>query len=166
MEEIQGNGEVVAPTTLFLVDESGSELAASLMETEVELTATVNDVREGTTVVLEEGLKTGTKFIPPYITSAGYRIIANGKECSITLENRNAYDYTALQCIVCASGSNVSKSVSAEKVVINDKVYSVKSTTSEADLKKDSDTKSIRLNVINNSGKPYVIRYFTYKEEN
>lgn len=168
MEEIQGDGSgETMPNTIVLVDDDGNECVAVLTEEDVPITATVNDVREGMTVVTEKGIEVGEKFIPPYYTytSAGYRIITNGKSYTIPLTIRDAYDYTSIQCVISQLGSDLSASVSTDRVVINNKVYPTNSTIAESELSKDSDAKAINLNITNNSGKSYVIRYFTYKEE-
>lgn len=151
--------------TYILVDELGNEVPAVLVDEEVALTATANDIRLGSVAVTEEGVTVGEKFIPPYYTTVGYRIVTNGSVCSIPLPNRNAHDYTALQCIICAFNTNLNNSVGAEKVVINDKVYDTKSVIALSDVTKDHDTKTVHLGITNDSGKHCILRYFTYKEE-
>jgi hypothetical protein len=50
-------------------------------------------------------------------------------------------------------------------VAINDKVYPVGFTDIVAAVTVDDATKTINLGITNEGAAPYVIRYFTYKEE-
>lgn len=147
--------------TYILVDENGVEYPAVLVDDPVVLTATRNDVRLGTTAVTEEGVITGEKEIPPYYATSGTKAITNGSEFVITVRD---YDYTKLQVILCPFNSSITKSVSAEKVVIDDVLYPVRSNTIEANVVVNHDLKRIELGITNNSGSPYVIRYFNIKE--
>lgn len=54
------NPEPVIPETIILVDEAGNECAAVLSSEVIDLTATVNDIREGKTAVTENGIEVGT----------------------------------------------------------------------------------------------------------
>ena len=51
--------ETYDANTYILVDQDGNEIPAVLTEEEVELTATVNDIRIGTTAVTDDGVVTG-----------------------------------------------------------------------------------------------------------
>lgn len=151
--------------TYILIDEDGNEIPAVLVDEEVALTATANDIRQGTTAITDDGVITGEKFIPPYFTSVGTKIIRAHNECVIPLNIRDAFDYTALQCIVCPFDTSMDKSVAAEKVAISDKVYAVKSTDVLSEVIKDRVSKSVKLGITNDSDTACIIRYFTYKEE-
>lgn len=152
--------------TFILVDSKGNEIPAVLVDEEVEINATSNDIREGITAVTSEGVTLGTKFIPPYYTSVGERLVRTGREIDIYLPVRDAFDYTALQCIICPLNTSIDQSVAAEKVVIGNGVYEVKSTELLSNVTKNHDTKTVKLGITNNSGLSCIIRYFTYKEEN
>lgn len=147
--------------TYILVDENGVEYPAVLVDEEVTLTATTNDIRIGTTAVTEEGVVTGEKEIPAYHTSAGYRAIPAGSKFTIPL---NHYDYTKLQAILCPFNTSINDSVAAEKVVIDDNLYPVQSTTVISTIVKDSDVGRVDLGITNESDVLHLIRYFSYKE--
>lgn len=49
----------IAPDTIILIDEDGNEVAAHLTDSEVELTATANDIRLGTTAITNDGVTHG-----------------------------------------------------------------------------------------------------------
>ena len=151
-------------TVYILKDDAGNELVGVLTDVKPVLDATANDIRKGVTAVTEEGITEGTKVIPSYNTYEGYKLITPGKEFIILLEVQDIYDYTKLQCIICPINKTVSDSVAAEKVVINDNVYEVRSTESISSVTKDSTTKSIKFGIVNDTDKLYLIRYFTYKE--
>lgn len=148
--------------TYIIVDENGNEVPAVLTEEEVALTATAaHDIRIGTTAVTDEGVVTGEKEIPSYHTSSGYKMITNGSKFVLPMNN---YNYTKLQAIICPYNTSITKSVIAEKVAIDSKVYPVLSDVSEADIVKDNSGSRIDFGITNNSGSTYVIRYFSYKE--
>lgn len=150
------------PSTFILVDEDGYEIPAVLTEEEVELTATANDIRKGTTAVTEDGVITGEKDIPVYHTSEGYVVIPQGSAVKIP-PTKNC-EYTKLQALICLFNSTPTNSVSTEKVCINDSVYPVNSTTALSKVTVDTDNKTIDLGVINDSGKIQILRFIMYKE--
>lgn len=149
------------PSTFILVDEDGYEIPAVLTEEEVELTATANDIRKGTTAVTEDGVITGEKDIPVYRTNEGFKLIPNGSKFVLTMKE---YDYTKLQAIICSFNTSMTNSVSAEKVAINGFLYPVKSTVAEAAVTRNDALTQIDFGITNTSGAPCVVRYFMYKE--
>ena len=155
-EKIEEISAGAAPNTIILVDKKGTEVAASLLNEEVELTATTNDLRKGTTAVLAEGFTTGEKEIPSYITHEGVRLVPAGSDFIIPITD---YDYTKLQAIICPFESSLSRSVYSEKVVIEDNVYNVSSTDIISAVSKDDLKASIVLGISNTSSKLYLIRY-------
>lgn len=150
--------------TLIIQDKDGNEFTGVVTDKLTVFDATPNDVREGKTFASDEGVKVGEKIIPAYHTTEAARYIPNGSEFTIPLSGLDKYNYTKLQVIICAFNTTLDNSVSAEKVVILDKVYDVGSTTEIASVTKDSSNKQINLGITNNSGHPCVIRIFTYKE--
>ena len=74
------------------------------------------------------------------------------------------YDYTKLQVLICPYAGNINGSVATEKVAINDGLYAVNSTELLASVMKDNEKQEINFGITNDSGKIYLIRYFTYKE--
>ena len=153
---------VEVPDTYVLVDENGNELVAFLTDEEVKLTASEKtDIRTGTTAITDKGIVTGEKEIPAYNTLEGYKLIPNGSSFVLHIQH---YDYTKLQAILCPFNINESKSVGAEKVVINDNVYPVRSTEAESIISKHANPNRVDFGITNSSGAPWIIRYFTYKE--
>ena len=151
--------------TFILQDENGNEITGVVVSQETMFTASDNDVREGMVYAGDDGVSTGTKDISIYRTTAGFRGILPGKSFSIPLSVFDKYDYTKLQCIITPLNTNYNDSTSAEKVVIGDSVYNVGSTVKLSDVVKNSEQKSIDLNIENNTNINYYIRYFTYREE-
>lgn len=155
-------------TSIFLVTESGD--VAGLIKADADpsevLTATgENDIREGKVAITASGKTTGTKKIPGYETSEGQTVIMPGKPFEVYLPDDDAYDYTKLQAIFCLYGTEVSDSVAATMVAIEDSVYNVEETTVQHAVTKDSTEKTIDFGFTNNTENPVVIRYFTYREE-
>lgn len=164
-EKLKG-GVVVddaAGQTYLLVDESGKEVLAVLVDEDVNLTATEDDIREGTTAVTGTGVTTGIKVIPSYHTTEGVKVIRAGESYEIIFDDE-LYDFTKLQAIICPYADGLASSVAAEKVVIEEGVYPVNSTELLATVSRDAKTKSINLGIVNNSDSMYLLRFFTYKE--
>jgi len=150
--------------TVVLVDEDGNEVVAVLVDEEVDFTATPDDIREGMVAATDDGVTVGEKFIPSYHTTEGTKVVMPGKNFSIPLPDYGLYDYTELQSSICPFKSSVKKSVSCEKVVIEDKVYEVLTTESLSDVQRNSDSKAIELGLTNETSSPYLMRYITFKE--
>lgn len=147
--------------TYMLVYEDGTEVPAVFVEDEVTFTATENDIRLGSVAATAKGVVTGTKEIPSYHTTEGYRLVMNGSNFILPIPN---YEYTKLQAIICAFNTNFYNSTSAQKIVVEDGVYAVGSTVSESNVIANTDSQWIDFGIINSSGSPCVLRYFTYKE--
>lgn len=149
-------------STYILVDENGYEVPAVLVDEPVMLTANATtDIRKGMTAVTEEGIVTGEKEIPAFHTTEGFKGIPNGSKFVLPMSD---YDYTKMQAIICLFNTNMTDSVAAEKVVIYDNVYPVRSTVPEAQIVIDNVNERIDFGITNTSGKMCLIRYFTYKE--
>ena len=165
---IYGNpvgGALNAKTFMLEVNGGKTEIAATVVGEETVFDATPNDVRTGKTFATSSGVAVGTKDIPAYRTAQGAVIIKPNENFSILLEGYSQYDYTKLQCLISKFNTSVDDSVAVDKVVIGDNVYAVNSTIPLAAVTKDAATKSIKLNIKNESSVDYVLRYFTYREE-
>lgn len=150
--------------TFILQDENGNEVAAVVVDQETVFDATVADVRIGKTFASDEGVKQGENTIT-YRTRAGYRAVTPGQMFSIPMSDYDQYEYTKLQCIIVPYNTSFANSVAAEKTVIGDCVYAVGSVEKIADVLKNAETKSIDLNINNDTENIYLIHYFTYREE-
>ena len=165
---IYGNpvgGALNAKTFILEVNDGKTEIAATVVGEETVFDATPNDVRTGKKFATSSGVEVGTKDIPAYRTAQGAVIIKPNENFSIVLEGYSQYDYTKLQCLISKFNTSVDDSVAVDKVVIGDNVYAVNSTIPLAAVTKDAATKSIKLNIKNESSVDYVLRYFTYREE-
>lgn len=149
--------------TYILVDENGYEVPAVLVDEEVTLTATPNDIRIGATAVTEQGVVTGEKEIPGYITTEGKRVVKTGDPLEILMFS-DKYKYSKLLVLVCEYNTTVTDSVSAVMVVIDNHIYEAGSTTPLAEVTVDSENQSINLGLINESDKSLVMRYMSIKE--
>ena len=168
MSAIYGN-VVGASSTLgksvVIKGTDGTELVGVVTDTEKVFTATPNDIRKGKIAATEDGIIEGQKDIPAYRTTMGTRMILPGSDFTIPLKSYEQYDYTKLQCIITPFDGSLANSVLVEKTIINDNVFAVGSKEILSTVTKNKDTQSIDLNIINNSDKRYIIRYFTYREE-
>lgn len=150
--------------TYLLVDEAGNEIPAVLVDTDVVLTATANDIRTGMVAATETGLTVGTKDIPAHHTTEGIRRIPVGRELSIPLPG-NKYEYTKLQALICDYNTSLKNSVSTFMVAIDNKTYDVRSIVEKSSVISDHESRSINFGLVNSGDKPCVIRYITYREE-
>lgn len=154
------------PKTYILTDENGTEMATGVVVGEKTVfTATDNDVRQGLVYAGDEGVSTGTKDIPIYRPAQGLVIINPNENFSILLDKYEQYNYTKLQCIISKFNTTLENSVAVDRVVIDDSVFATGSTTVLASVTKNQITKSIDLNITNNTSNKYVLRYFTYRKE-
>ena len=152
-----------AKTVYMIVTEDGEEFAQLTTQETVELTATANDIRLGTTAVTENGVTTGEKDIPSYQTRAGVIVIRPKAEFVLPFGD-NQYDYTKLQAMTAIFNKNLTDSVAVDRVVIEDSVYLPGSVEAISTVTKDDENKSINFGITNGDS-PSVIRYFTYREE-
>lgn len=152
------------PKSFLLETEDGVQLVGVTVGEETVFDATPNDVREGKTYAGDDGVKIGEKIIPSYNTTEGIVLAPVGSDCSIQLQEQDKYDYTKFQAIICSFNSSISNSVAADMVSINDSVYKSNSTTVLATVEKREADKRIALGIKNETTKPLIIRYFTYKE--
>lgn len=163
---ISGNmvGGAAPLRTLILEDPDGVQLTGVVVGSEVVFTADANtDIRAGKVAATDAGVVTGSAIIPNYYTSEGVKIITNGSAFAFSTPH---YDYTKLQAVLCSFNTNLADSVSADKVVLNDSVYDVKSTISVSVVTKQQDdvNGAINFGITNTSGSTCIIRYFMYKE--
>ena len=81
-------------STFIIVDQDGNEIPSVLVDEEIPITATTNDIRKGVTAITNEGVVVGEKEIPSYYTNEGYRAVSKGSRFIIPHAD---YDYTKLQ---------------------------------------------------------------------
>lgn len=159
-------GMFKTPDTFIIQDEDGKEYTAVMVEEEVDLNATANDIRKGLLAANNDGVVEGEKVIPKYHTEEGYRIIPKGSEVTIPDINPEigSYDYTKLQGIICLYNTNLTNSVASEKVALLDSVYNVQSAVPVSAIVKNHDSKLIEFGIVNDSDTVWILRYFMYKE--
>lgn len=150
--------------TFILTDADGNEITGVVVDQETIFTANAaEDIREGKVAATDVGVVTGTAFIPNYKTYTGVKIIPNGSDLCLPLQD-GGYNYTKLQAIMCSFNTNSTNSVSAEQIAVEDKVFAVRSTEALSDVVKDHDGEFINFGITNTSGGICLIRYFLYKE--
>lgn len=166
---IYGNpvgGALNAKTYELQYNGGTTPIMAVVVDEEKVFDATENDVRKGMTFASNSGVKVGTKDIPAYRTKQGVVGIEPNESFSILLKDYTQYDYTKLQCLISKFNTSIDDSVSVDRVVIGDNVYTVNSTEVLSTVTKDATTGSIKLNIINDTNNNYLLRYFTLREEN
>lgn len=165
---IYGNpvgGALNAKTYELQYNGGTTPIMAVVVDEEKVFDATENDVRKGKVFASNAGMKIGQKEIFAYRTQQGTVGIKPNENFSIVLSDHSQYDYTKLQCLISKFNTSFDDSVAVDKVVIDDKVYPVNSVTALATVTKDDATKSIKLNITNDTNINYILRYFTFREE-
>jgi len=154
------------PKSFLLETEDGVQFVGVTVGEETVFDAGDDDVREGKIYAGDHGVSMGTKVIPSYNTMVGAKLIPEGSVFKLSnLDSRiDYYNYTKLQTIICLFNTSISKSVSAEKISIDDSVYNVQSTEVVSTIVKNHDTRSIDFGIANDLEVPCIIRFFTYKE--
>lgn len=162
-----GSSGGILGKTVEIISDDGTDLMGVVVDQETVLTATPNDIRKGKIAATEYGIIEGEKDIPAYRTERGFRVIKPGASFSIyfTPDDYDQYNYTQLQCMIAPFNTSISDSYAINKIVINDGVYMTESTNKISDVTKNSETKSIDLNITNDSDVNQFIYFFTYKEE-
>ena len=152
------------PKMIEIVDGAGNTLIGTVTDSEVNLDATREDVKIGKIFASNDGIQEGTDTRTYRVVFASYLILP-GENFSIPLEKYDGYDYTKFQATIAEFNTNFTDSVSVGKVLLDNAVYNVNSTEKLSDVTKNSSTKSVDLNIANNTDNIYVIHYNTYKEE-
>lgn len=165
---IYGNpvgGALNAKTFILEVNGGNKEIAATVVGEEQIFDATPNDVRKNRVFATSTGVSVGQKDIFAYRTTQGAVVIKPNEKFSVLLKEYDRYDYTQLQCMISKFNTDINSSVAVDRVVINDSVYGVNSTEVLSSVTKNSQNKSIDLNLTNSTSDTYVLRFFTYREE-
>lgn len=149
--------------TFIIADENGNELTGVVTEEKKVFTAGLDDIRSGKIAANAEGIVIGMKDIPAYETTQSSYYVFSGENYSIPLEDGDKYDYTKIQGLIAKYDSDPVKRTAVDKVIIGDNVYAVNSTEILSTITKNTKTKSIDLNMINNTSDTYIIYYFTIK---
>lgn len=163
-EMIEEVTNIMDAATFILVDKDGNEYPAVYVDSNIEFTATEDDIRLGKTAITGAGVVTGTKDIPNYRAEEGLCIVKSGKGLDIPLYS-DMCEYTHLQSILCEYNTTVDDSVSAEKVVIHDIVYEAGTVNALANVTVDSETQTIKLGLTNENEHSIVVRYTIIKED-
>lgn len=158
-------GNPITPKTYILTTEDGTEVHGVLVDKETIFTATDKQVAEGYTYASDHGVSTGTREFLSYRTTQVNSIVLPGEPFSILLDDYDKWNYTYLQCIIAKFNTDINNSMYVDKVVLGDKVYATNSTDVLSSVTKNESTKSIDLNINNDTEDTYVIFTTTYKIE-
>ena len=150
--------------TFILEDSDGNTINAVVVDRETVFNATPADVKIGKVFASEDGISVGTDT-KTYRTSQGSYLVLPGNSFSVPFSKYDQYNYTGFQCIIAKFNSSFNDSVETDRVVIKDNVYQVNSTSVISRVTKNISTKSVDLNIVNDTESFYVIHYMTYKEE-
>lgn len=163
-EMIEEVTNIMNAATFILVDKDGNEYPAIYVDSDIEFTATENDIRLGKTAITGAGVVTGTKDIPNYRAEEGFEVVKPGEPLNIYLLS-DMCSYTTIQIIICDYDTNLTNSVSATKVGIEGLIYDVMSTTPLSNVSTNIAEQIIELGISNDRENKVVIRYMIIKED-
>lgn len=163
-EMIEAVTTILDDVVYILEDDCGNEVVAVMSENEVVFDATANDIRAGKVAAGATGIILGEKEIPAYRAEEGYTRVKSGHEFAVGLFS-DMCEYSTFQAILCTFNANIASSVSAIKVVIDSKVYSVSSTTPLSSVTVDRSEQTIKFGLMNETASDVVIRYMIIKED-
>lgn len=163
---IYGNatGGFGMPKMIEITDNNGNTFIGTVTDSEVIFDATRDDVKIGKTFASNDGVQEGIDT-RTYRTCIKNWLIFPGENYSISLSDYNRYDYTGFNAMIAKFNSTIVDSTAVEKVVLNDCVYNVNSTSILSTITKNQETKSVDFNITNNTDYTYVVYVSTYKEE-
>lgn len=166
MSGLYGNpcGGFGMPKMLEIVDDNGNTIIGTVTDSEVIFDATRDDVKVGKIFASADGVQEGIDT-RTYRTTHAVQLILPGCSFSIPLSEYDKYDYTKFQAMIAEYNTSKLNSVSINKISLNDAVYNVNSNTKLSDVTKNASSKSIDLNITNDTDNTYIIHYNTYKEE-
>lgn len=152
------------PKMIEVVDGAGNTLIGTVTDSEVNLDATREDVKIGKIFASNDGIQEGTDTRTYRVVFASYLILP-GEDYSISLPEYERYNYTQFNAMISKFNTTIDDSTAIEKIVLNDCVYNVNSTIALSTITKNQETKSIDLNITNDTEDIYVVYIATYKEE-
>ena len=163
---IYGNaaGGFGMPKLIEITDIDGNVFVGAVTDSEVNLDATRNDVKIGKKFASNDGISEGIDT-RTYRTTQASRLILPGDNFSIPLDKYDIYNYTKFQAVIAEFNTTFADSVKVNRIALNDAVYHVNSSTKISDITKNTLTKSIDFNIVNDTENSYVIHYMTCKEE-
>ena len=146
--------------TFILTDENGVELIGVVTDQEQIFTATDNDVRDGYVYASDCGVSIGSKNIPSYHTSCGYKLVPAGKEVRIYVPE---YDYTYLLVSIAVYDTNREQSVKTTHTSIDGGMYNVGNNIKLSDIVIDHDAEEVVLGIT--VAEKSIVRYLITREE-
>lgn len=166
MSGLYGNatGGFGIPKMVEIIDGNGNTLVGTVTDSAVVFDATREDVKVGKMFASNDGVQEGIDT-KTYRTIHASRAILPGESFSIPLEDNDMYNYTKFQAIIANFNTTIADSISVSKISFNNSVYNVSSTIKLSDVTKSVSTKSINLNIMNDTSNEYIIHYALYKEE-
>lgn len=163
---IYGNvtGGFGVPKLIEITDIDGNVFIGAVTDSKVNLDATRDDVKIGKKFASNDGISEGTDT-KAYRTTQASRLILPGDNFSIPLDKYDIYNYTKFQAVIAEFNTTFADSVKVNRIALNDAVYHVNSSTKISDITKNTLTKSVDFNIVNDTENSYVIHYMIYKEE-
>lgn len=152
------------PKLIEITDIDGNVFVGAVTDSKVNLDATRDDVKIGKKFASNDGISEGIDT-RTYRTTQASRLILPGDNFSIPLDKYDIYNYTKFQAVIAEFNTTFADSVKVNRIALNDAVYHVNSSTKISDITKNTLTKSVDFNIVNDTENSYVIHYMTCKEE-
>ena len=138
----------------------GNEITAVVVDQETVFTATDNDVREGYVYAGDSGVSVGSKNIPSYHTTYGYKFATPNKEIKISVDE---FDFSNLFVTIATYDQTIENSVAVTYVAVDGSMYAVGSGEKISDITVDLENEQIDLGMTVSIKS--VVRYLVTREE-
>lgn len=156
IDSLENPDEVTYCVTVDGVNKAYAQLYG---EKKVELTATENDIRLGTSAITNTGYTEGIKDIPGYIVRYGKKAVDAGTEAVIPWEP----GYKTLLVTLAPFNSSIDNSTAVNYTSVDSGIYEVNSTIKISDISIDTDNEQINLGITQDVMS--ILRYFIVREE-
>lgn len=156
IDSLENPDEVIYCVTVDGVNKAYAQLYG---KKKVELTATENDIRLGTSAITNTGYTDGKKDIPGYYVIYGYKAVQAGIEAVINYWP----GIESLLVTIVPFDTSVSDSVAVKYVSVDKAMYESNSTTKISDISVDTVNERINLGVTPDVRS--ILRYFVVRKE-
>ena len=144
----------------YVLQGNGIELTGVVVDELEIFDARSEDVKAGKKFASDSGVNIGTNDAAYCYITAGIHEVYPEVEFLLNLPDRDQWNYTSLQCMMAPKDTPYA----IDKVVIDNEVRNAEG-EKLADVTKDLNQKTIRLNITNNTDKIYLLYFFVCKEE-
>ena len=146
----------------YIVDDNGVRALAVVADSPIDygLSACCQDVKAGQLFVGANGLEKGTNDAPCCRVTNGVHEVYPGVDFTLYIPKADQWDYSTMHGVI----TNKDTPYKVEMLIVNDKIYDSDGKVI-AEVTKDSESKTIRFNIKNETAEVQLLHFFVCKEE-